>query len=103
MSPAAPLDTLRELARAEAELVRLRRDRIASARAAGATWEQVGAALGMTRQAARELFTRDARTAITDNTDAHEPPLGENEALELASRRGAGRPAPAHRELSTPA
>ena len=38
----------------------------------------------MTRQAARELFTRDALTAIDDNTDAHEPPLGEIEAVELA-------------------
>ena len=83
--PAAPLAALRELARGQAELERLRRERIASARAAGATWEQIGAALGMTRQAAREFFTRDARTAITDNTDAHEPPLGENEALDLAA------------------
>ena len=83
--PDAPLDVLRELARGEAELEQLCRDRIASARAAGATWEQVGAALDMTRQAARELFTRDARTAITDNTNAHEPPLGENEALDLAA------------------
>ncbi len=85
--PAAPLDALRELARGETELERLCRDRIASARAAGATWEQIGSALGMTRQAAREFFTRDARTAIsdktTDNTDAQEQ-LGENEAIELA-------------------
>ena len=64
--PAAPLDALRELARGETELERLCRDRIASARAAGATWEQIGSALGMTRQAAREFFTRDARTAISD-------------------------------------
>lgn len=94
--PAAPLDALRELARGEAEIERLCRDRIASARAAGATWEQIGAALGMTRQAAREFFTRDARTAIADDTDARQPSLGENEALALAvgdvravrSRRG---------------
>ena len=82
--PAAPLDALRELARGEVELERLCRERIASARAAGATWEQIGAALGMTRQAARELFTRDARTAIADNDDTHEP-LGETEAIELAA------------------
>ena len=82
--PAAPLDALRELARGEVELERLCRDRIASARSAGATWEEIGAALGMTRQTAREFFTRDARTAITDNTDAREQPLGENEAIELA-------------------
>ena len=82
--PTAPLDALRELARGEAELEPLCRDRIASARAAGATWEQIGAALGMTRQAAREFFTRDARTATGDDTDAHEPLLGENEAIDLA-------------------
>jgi len=83
--PAAPLDALRELARGEVELERLCRERIASARAAGATWEQIAAALGMTRQAARELFTRDARTAINENSDAHERPLGEIEAVELAA------------------
>ena len=82
--PAAPLDALRELARGEVELERLCRDRIASARAAGATWEQIGTALGMTRQAAREFFTRDARTAVADNADTNEPPLGETEAIELA-------------------
>ena len=81
--PAAPLDALRELVRGEVELERLCRDRIASARAAGATWEQIGTALGMTRQAAREFFTRDARTAIADNADTPEP-LGETEAMELA-------------------
>ena len=82
--PAAPLDALRELARGEAEIERLCRDRIASARAAGATWEQIAAALRMTRQAAREFFNRDARTAIADDTNARQPSLGENEAVELA-------------------
>ena len=82
--PATPLDALRELARGEVKLERLCRDRIASARATGATWEQIGATLGMTRQAAREFFTRDARTAIADNADTHEPPPGETEAIELA-------------------
>ena len=82
--PAAPLDALRELARGEVELERLCRERIASARAAGATWEQIAAALGMTRRAAREFFTRDALTAVDDNTNAHEPPLREIEAVELA-------------------
>ena len=61
------------------------RDRIASARAAGATRKQIGAALGMTRQAAREFFTCDARTAIADDAGARQPSLGENEAIELAA------------------
>ena len=81
--PADPLDALHELARREIELEHLCRDRISSARAAGATWEQIGAALGTTRQAAREFFTRDARTAIAVNADGDEP-LGEDEALDLA-------------------
>ena len=81
--PADPLDALHELARGEIELERLCRDRIASARAAGATWEQIGAALGTTKQAAREFFTRDARIAVAGNTDGDEQ-LGEDEALALA-------------------
>ena len=81
--PADPLDALHELARGEIELERLCRDRIASARAAGATWEQIGAALGTTRQEAREFFTRDARIAVAANTDGDEQ-LGEDEALDLA-------------------
>ena len=81
--PADPLEALHELARGEIELERLCRDRIASARAAGATWEQIGAALGTTRQAAREFFTRDARKAVAGNTRGDEQ-LGEGEALALS-------------------
>ena len=49
---ADPLEALRELTRSEPELERLRRDRVLAARAAGATWEQVGNALGVSRQSA---------------------------------------------------
>ncbi len=80
--PDDPLDALRELARGEIELERLCRGRIASARATGATWEQIGAALGTTRQGAREFFTRDARIAVAGNTGGDEQ-LGEDEAQEL--------------------
>lgn len=81
--PTDPLDALHELARGEIELERLCRDRMSSARAAGATWEQIGAALSITRQAAREFFTRDAREAIAGNADGDEQ-LGEDDALDLA-------------------
>ena len=49
----------------------------------GQPWEQIGAALGITRQAAREFFTRDAREALAGNTDGDEQ-LGEDDALDLA-------------------
>ena len=62
--PSDPLDALRELARSETELDRLRRAYVRGARAAGATWEQVGEALGMTRQSAWEYFSRDTWAEI---------------------------------------
>ena len=81
--PADPLDALRELARGEAELDRLRRARVQAARATGATWEQIGEALGMSRQSAWELLTRDTRTAIARNAEANEE-LRQEKATGLA-------------------
>jgi hypothetical protein len=60
-----PLEQLRALAarRAEqrAELDRLERTLVLRARIAGATWTQVGAALGHSAQAAHRKHRRDAR------------------------------------------
>jgi hypothetical protein len=81
--PTDPLDALRELSRYESELGRLRREAIEAAREAGATWEQVGSALGMSRQAAWEYYTRAARTKLEQMAaDASE--LSDDEAMELA-------------------
>ena len=95
--PAEPLDALRELTRCEHELEKLRRDRVKAARAAGASWKQVGEVLGMTEQCAWEYFCRDARKVIASTAEANRE-LGEDEAVELAveevravrSRCGAG-------------
>jgi predicted transcriptional regulator len=81
--PSNPLDALRELAQGEAELDRLRRASMTAARAAGATWEQIGEALGMTRQSAWEYFSRDARSALARNVAKNEE-LTEEEAMDAA-------------------
>jgi hypothetical protein len=48
--PADPLEALRELSRADVELEALRRERVEAARSQGATWDQIGESLGMSRQ-----------------------------------------------------
>ena len=81
--PADPLDALRELSRGEAELDRLRAERVRAARAAGASWEQVGEALGVTRQSAWEHFTARARRELAANAEANAE-LSDDEATALA-------------------
>jgi hypothetical protein len=81
--PADPLDALRALARTEAELDELRRQQVAAARAAGATWEQVGEALGMSRQSAWEYFAARTRAELAAHADANSE-LSEDDALDLA-------------------
>jgi len=81
--PSDPLDALRELSRRESELGRLRREVIGSARAAGATWEEVGAALGMSRQAAWEYYSRATRARL-EQLAADESDLSDDAAMELA-------------------
>lgn len=56
--PAAHLDLVRLALAAHAETDVLLRAAIGSARSAGCTWEQVGAVLGMTRQAAQQRYGR---------------------------------------------
>ena len=95
--PAAPLDALRELTRCEHELEELRRDRVKAARAAGASWKQVGEVLGMTERSAWEYFSRNTRAVVAGVAEANRE-LGEDEAIELAveevralrSQHGAG-------------
>ena len=81
--PADPLDALRELSRGEAELDRLRVERVRAARAAGASWEQVGEALGVTRQSAWEHFTARARGELAESAEANTE-LSDDEAIALA-------------------
>lgn len=81
--PADPLDALRALARTEVELDELRRQQVAAARDAGATWEQVGEALGMSRQSAWEYYAARARSSLAANAAANAK-LCEDDAMDLA-------------------
>lgn len=82
--PADPIEALRELSRVDSELESLRRDRVESARRAGVSWEQIGEALGMSRQSAWEYYTRDSRQAL-EQTVAVNSDLEEDEALRIAT------------------
>lgn len=81
--PADPLEALRELSRADVELEALRRERVEAARRQGATWDQIGESLGMSRQAAWEYYTAKARSVL-DQTAA-DSGLDEDEAMRLAT------------------
>jgi hypothetical protein len=45
----------------------LRRERVAAARRQGATWDQVGESLGMSRQSAWEHYSREARRVLDED------------------------------------
>lgn len=80
--PADPLDALRALADGEAELGRLRRDQVAAARSSGASWQQVGEALGISRQSAWESFAKDVSDMLAANVEKNE--MDEADAMQLA-------------------
>ena len=54
-----------------------------AARAAGASWEQVGEALGMSRQSAWEYFSAETRKRLAANAAANKD-LSEDDAMALA-------------------
>ena len=83
--PKDPLSALRVLTESEHEheLERIRREQVIAARAAGASWQQIGDPLGMSRQSAWEAFTAATRAALADNVVANST-LAEDEALDLA-------------------
>jgi hypothetical protein len=65
------------------ELDRLRYQQVRAAREAGASWEEIGAALGMSKQSAGEYFTRRVRSELAENA-AKNVDLDDEEATELA-------------------
>jgi len=79
--PADPLEALRELSRADVELGTLRRQRVEAARRQGATWDQIGVSLGMSRQAAWEYYTAKAQRVL-DQTAA-DSGLDEDEEVRI--------------------
>ena len=81
--PTDPLEALRELSRADAELEALRRERVEAARRQGATWDQIGESLGMSRQSAWEYYTRDARRVLDETAASSD--LDEDETMRVAT------------------
>lgn len=81
---ADPLEALRELTRAGAELEEIARQQVVEARRRGATWEQIGESLGMSRQAAWEYYTRDVRRVLEETASANDD-LSDEDALRMAS------------------
>ena len=77
--PREPLAALRVLTDSKHELDRIRREQVIAARSAGASWQQIGDAIGVTRQSAWESFTDSTRQALAANST-----LDEDDALELA-------------------
>ncbi len=80
--PVEPLDALREVSRSEAQLDELRWKQIEAARDAGASWAEIGDALGVSRQSAWEYFTRRVSTELAANVEKSE--LSDDEAMDLA-------------------
>lgn len=81
--PADPLEALRELSRADVELEALRRERVEAARRRGATWDQIGESLGMSRQSAWEYYTRETRRVLDESAAGSDP--DEDEAMRVAT------------------
>ncbi|WP_419862981.1 hypothetical protein [Candidatus Poriferisodalis sp.] len=84
--PAKPIDALRELVRAIDECDELKRETVAAAREAGATWEAIGRALGITRQSAWALYSADAAALSADLAESatRNSDLSEDEAADIA-------------------
>lgn len=79
---AAPLEALRALQERERELEDARRRLIATAREQGRSWTEIGAALGVSKQAAWQLYNVDI-TAMLDRV-ADRAELSEDEAMRIA-------------------
>ena len=81
--PTDPLEALKELSRVDVELEALRRERVEAARRQGATWDQIGESLGMSRQSAWEYYTRDTRRVLDESAAGSD--LDEDEAMRVAT------------------
>ena len=90
--PEAHLDLVLLTRRAHDETGQLLRAAVSSARAAGWSWEAIGSALGMSRQAAQQRFGHNKPVATTDTTE-HRQLVGltafnEMEQLDAWGRHG---------------
>lgn len=81
--PTDPLAALRELVSSEAHLDRIRRDQIEAALAEGASWDEVGDALGVSGQEALEYYCADVWRRLEANA-ARNSDISDDEAMEIA-------------------
>lgn len=65
------------------ELEALRRERVEVARSQGATWDQIGESLGMSRQSAWVYYTREARRVLDETAAGSD--IDEDEAMRIAT------------------
>jgi hypothetical protein len=80
---AALLDALRELRRGDARFDGHLRAMIQAARTNGAMWQEIADAMDVPLHSAREIFTRDARAALSRSV-AMNNDLTEIEAMDIA-------------------
>ena len=71
------LERITKLSAQTAELITAREAEIAKALTAGATWAQIGAAVGITTQGAHKRYRHIRHDPVTGVT-WHEPPLPES-------------------------
>ena len=81
--PRDPLAALRELVDSEAHLDRIRRDQIEVALSEGASWREVGDALGVSGQEALEYYCADVWRRLEANA-ARNADISDDEAMEIA-------------------
>ncbi|MGH9917926.1 MAG: hypothetical protein ACRD6W_03500 [Nitrososphaerales archaeon] len=77
-----PIERLRGLKSADEELGRWLVDAVAEARSKGCSWAEIGEALGVSRQAAWQLYNRELKSAIA--SARRRSKMSEDEALTLA-------------------
>lgn len=66
------------------QLEALRRDRVAAERHQGATWDQIGESLGMSRQSAWEYYTRETRRMRDEGAAGSD--LAEDEVMRIGTQ-----------------
>ena len=89
LGSADPLGQLRGLRAADRQLDLWQRETIARARQQGASWSEIGEALGVSKQAAWKLYNDDVRELLAEIRQRSG--LGDGEAQRLADDERAAR------------